>query len=296
MYMPYTTNPHLPHVRMEAVKLVRAGWSTRTAARHLGFSQGAIVKWVRRAPPDGRMVIPTMSSRPHRHPRQLSLNMVQTILSYRERTRRCAEVIHHLLGKDGYAVSLSSVKRVLRRHGYVNHTKWKKWHRYPPRPVPEKPGILVEIDTLHDGPHEDRLYVYAMIDVCSRWGYASATERITVHRSFAFVEAAQAAATFQFTTLQSDHGSEFSRRFSERVACQGFAHRHSRVRTPTDNGHVERFIRTIQEECLGRSPRSLTAYRRALPDFLHYYNTERPHLGLGMKSPVDILQRFQAID
>gem|GEM_PF-5339638 len=28
MYMAYSQNPHLPHVRMEAVRLVRSGWST----------------------------------------------------------------------------------------------------------------------------------------------------------------------------------------------------------------------------------------------------------------------------
>ena len=33
MYMAYTQNPHLPRVRMEAVRLVRFGWSTRKVAQ-----------------------------------------------------------------------------------------------------------------------------------------------------------------------------------------------------------------------------------------------------------------------
>jgi transposase InsO family protein len=102
--------------------------------------------------------------------------------------RRGAEVLHYLLVRDGYAVSLSSVKRTLKRNGLVYPGKWKKWHQYPPRPVPEKPGILVEMDTIVDGPHTDRLYVYTLLDVCSRWAYAAPTDRITTHRSLWFVE------------------------------------------------------------------------------------------------------------
>ncbi|MBI4160446.1 MAG: DDE-type integrase/transposase/recombinase, partial [Candidatus Yanofskybacteria bacterium] len=41
-----------------------------------------------------------------------------------------------------------------------------------------------------------------------------------------------------------DHGSEFSKWFTKVVEYSGVSHRHTRVRTPTDNGHIERFIST----------------------------------------------------
>lgn len=291
-YMPYTTNPHLPRVRRDAALLVlRHGWSTRETARHFGFSQSAVVKWVVKARLTGSRPIPTESSRPYHHPRALSGELVSTIIRYRLLHRRCAEVLHYLLVRDGYPVGLASVKRVLARYGMVNHSKWKKWHRYPPRPVPEKPGILVQIDTIHDGPHTDRLYVYALLDVCSRWGYALPRERITTHRSLSFVEHARIDSPFRFRTVQSDHGSEFSKWFTKRLVERGMAHRHSRVRQPNDNGHVERFIRTLQDECLSRIPRSLTSWKREIPEYLYHYNTARPHMALGMKTPVDILKK-----
>ena len=68
------------------------------------------------------------------------------------------------------------------------------------------------------------------------------------------------------------------------------AHRHSSVRQPNDNAHLERFNRTIQEECLSRVPRSLASYQREIPAYLHYYNTERPHMGLEMRTPEDIIK------
>jgi hypothetical protein len=90
----------------------------------------------------------------------------------------------------------------------------------------------------------------------------------------------------------NDHGSEFSKWFTKRILERGMAHRHSRVRQPNDNAHLERFNRTLQEECLARSSRSLTAWRRALPAYLHWYNEERPHLGLDMRTPLDVVRSY----
>jgi transposase InsO family protein len=218
--------------------------------------------------------------------------MVSRILAVRNERNQCAEIVHHRLGTEGVRVSLSSVKRVLKRHGMTRFSKWKKWHQYPPRPLPEKPGILVQIDTIHDGPHDDRLYAYALIDVCSRWASAATTEKINTHRSLRFVAGTQRIAPFAFSTLQSDHGSEFSKWFTKRIGERGLTHRHSRVRTPTDNSHVERFIQTLQKECLNRASRSLRSWQREIPEFLHYYNTERPHMGLNYRTPLEVLRSY----
>lgn len=291
MYMAYSNNPHLPHVRMAAVRLVRSGWSMVKVARHLGYSQGVISKWVARAPSDIRArVIPTRSSRPHHHPHELSDDLMRTVIEYRHRYRRGAEVLQELLRRDGVNISLSSVKRTLRRNELTRFSRWKKWHTYPPRPLPKAPGMLVELDTVHDGPSGAQLYLYTLLDVCSRWAYAIPSLRINTHRSLRFVLRARDRAPFAFQTLQSDHGSEFSKWFTKRITERGMAHRHSRVRTPNDNAHLERFNRTIQEECIARIPRNLTSWQREIPEYLRWYNQKRPHLGLNMKTPADIIK------
>ena len=288
--MPYTSNLHIARVRMEAVRMVLAGQSTVAVARHFGYSQSVIVKWVRRAQflPQNAHLIPTCSSRPHHHPRELPQEIVSAILRYRRERNQCAEILHYRLKGDGYDVSLSSVKRVLKRFGCSRYSRWKKWHQYPPRPIAEKPGILVEIDTIHDGPHEDRLYVYTMLDVYSRFAHAVPTKYINTHRSLRFVRTA--ALPFPVATLQSDHGPEFSKWFTKMVAVDGMAHRHSRVRKPNDNAHLERFNRTIQEECLNRAPRNLKSWQKEIPEYLRYYNTERPHMGIEMQTPLQIIK------
>lgn len=292
MYMSYTTNPHMPRVRKEAVKLILSGWSTRDVARHLGYSQAAIVQWKKRAPAGRPRFIYTRSSRPLHHPNELSPELVGAILAYRRKYRRCAEVIHHLLREAGIETSLSSVKRTIKRNHLTRFSKWKKWHRYPPRPVPEKPGFLIEIDTILDGEPRERLCAYTLLDVFSRWAYALPREKISTHASLKFVEQGRFIAPFPFRTIQSDHGAEFSKWFTKRILERGMAHRHSRVRQPNDNAHLERFNRTLQEECLSRIPRNLKSWRREIPEYLNYYNNQRPHMALQMQAPLEVITSY----
>jgi transposase InsO family protein len=293
MSMSYSKNPHLPKVRIQAVKMVRAGHSTREVARHFGYSHSAVVKWCKKVPQDVfdyREVIRTESSRPHHHPNELSADVVKQILGYRYTTKRGADFIHFLLKRDGVDVSLSSVKRTLSRHGLTKYSKWKKWHQQTPRPLPEAPGLLVETDTIHDGVNDaNRLYIYTLIDVCSRWVYAEPSVRISAYGGAKFVIAAQTTAPFTFKTVQTDHGPEFSKWFTKKLTERDVIHRHSRIRTPNDNAHIERFNRTIQEECIARIPRKLEVWKKEIPQYLNYYNNERPHMGLDWLTPKEKL-------
>ena len=132
-----------------------------------------------------------------------------------------------------------------------------------------------------------------MLDVYSRYAWAYVTKRINTHKSLLFVKTSLKTTPFLFSTLQSDHGPEFSTYFTEHIQKTGVIHRHSRVRKPNDNAHVERFNRSIQEECLNNIPQTLKSYRREITDYLHYYNNERLHLGLNLKTPMNC---FQGID
>jgi len=286
-------NPRLPRLRMQAAKLViKDGWSTRQVARHTGFDHSTIVRWVKKSRLSTRNTIPTKSSRPRSHPRQIPHEVVKRILEVRAERSQCAEIIHYRLKQEGVAVSLSSVKRTLQRNNLSKYSQWKKWHQYPERPAPEKPGILVQIDSMREGLPSEQLYVYALIDVCSRWGFARPIVTANSWNSATFYKEAKVLAPFTFHCIQSDHGSEFAKWFTKHLTAQGVQHRHSRVRTPTDNSHVERFIQTIQKECLTRTSRDLKAWEKALPEYLHYYNTERPHMGLDMRTPMEVVQSY----
>lgn len=153
----------------------------RKVARHMGFSHGAIIRWLKIAPQDGRMSIPTQSSRPHTHPKALSHRIVDQIVEQRKKYNRCAEVIHQELLRKGVRVSLSSVKRTLKRCRLLRErSPWKRWHASPPRPTAEKAGDLVQIDTIHLMRRSgERFYTYTLIDIYSRWAFAKVVARIS---------------------------------------------------------------------------------------------------------------------
>ncbi len=287
--MTYVTNPKMPCVRMDAVKLVRSGWSQSKVARHMGYPQGTVSKWVKRAPANRRLrTIPTKSSKPKHHPKELSPPIVLAIVAEREKHDRCAEVVYQELKNQGIVVSLSSVKRTLERQGLIaKRSPWKRWHSAFLRPIAEKPGDLAQIDTIHVQPRGGiKFYVYTLVDLFSRFAYAKVVWRINTHESLKFVREAEKAAGFSFRTIQSDHGQEFSSWFTENVGVMGIAHRHSRVRQANDNAHVERFNRTIQEECLDRVPKEFFSYRKAIQRYLVYYNRERMHMGINFLTPL----------
>lgn len=290
MYMAYSNNPELPKVRMKAVWLVNQGWSIRKVARHFGFHHTAVMRWVKKDQKLGLLgwrPIPTQSSRPHHHPYALASELVAAIVAQRKKRGRCAVIVHRELINQGIRVSLSSVKRTLEREGLIKkRSQWKRWHFSLLRPEVKNPGDLVQIDTIHVGPTGPaRFYVYTIIDLASRWAYAWATRRINTHKSLMFVKLAQQAASFQFRMLQSDHGSEFSTWFTEQIGVSGMSHRHIRVRQSNDNAHIERFNRTIQEECLNKMPPLLAAYQRAIREYIPYYNAERLHFGIDFMTP-----------
>lgn len=123
-----------------------------------------------------------------------------------------------------------------------------------------------------------------MLDVHSRWAYAYAVRKINSRKTIQFVKQGIKKAPFLPKCLQTDHGPEFSTHFTERI---GIKHRHSRVRMPNDNAHLERFNRTIQEECVNKTPKNVCALNKSIAKYLDYYNNERLHLGLGLKTPAD---------
>ncbi len=285
--MAYSNNPKLPAVRREAVRLVRKGWSMRKVARHLGYHHTAVMKWVKKAPGDGRRVIPTQSSRPKTSPRAIPREVVGQIIFERKRLRRCAQVVHASLRDTN--VSLSTVKRTLKRYGLTKErSKWARYRMNTPRPFAEKPGDLVQLDTIHLWQREGSLvYVFTLIDVVSRWGYAKVYKRINTRSSILFLKEAQRYAPFAFKMLQTDHGSEFSRFFHDWVECHGMHHRHSRIRKPNDNAHIERFNRTIQDECTKRTVKK--HYAKALEAYVDFYNLKRLHLGINLKTPYQVV-------
>jgi putative transposase len=87
--------------------------------------------------------------------------------------------------------------------------------------------------------------------------------------------------------VRSDNGLIFqSRRFRE--ACRDYRLKQEFITpyTPEQNGMIERFFRSLKEECTWqRNFQSFTEAKRAIEKWIDWYNNARPHQALGYKSP-----------
>jgi hypothetical protein len=77
-----------------------------------------------------------------------------------------------------------------------------------------------------------------------------------------------------------------SKRFREACRQYRLTQEYITPYTPEQNGVIERFFRSLKEECVWlRSFRSFAEASRAIREWIRFYNEERPHQALGYQSP-----------
>ncbi|MBF1037787.1 MAG: transposase family protein [Candidatus Nanosynbacter sp.] len=125
--------------------------------------------------------------------------------------------------------------------------------------------------------------------------YARVYEDLKPGHSIDTITEAEQYFGFKFNTVQSDNGLEFARYFETRLEAKGIKIRHTRLGRPNDNAHIERFNRTIQEECTGNyylESEPLKKLDNKILNYIDFYNYKRIHLGLGYRTPAEMLHRF----
>jgi transposase InsO family protein len=321
--MAYSTNPNLPKARAIALQLlVRERLPLQVVANRCGVYRSTIYRWKikwlslnvnvqlenynrpTRNPGSTfrqaalKWLIPTSSSRPHTSPKAIEQAVVDRVLALRATLKRCAEIIwYHLVHKDRTAISLSSVRRILKRAQLVNGRKKRVRPDNPRRPHVAKPGELVETDTIHhvDPTSGRRLYYYTVIDLFTRMTHVTLAPKLSPGLAAKAVLEAQRSWGFPLCMVQTDNGPEYGRYFEQVLRAHCITTRHTRLHRPNDNAHIERFNRTIQTEAIGhywRKSVPLQHQRDTLTAYLGYYNTKRVHLGLQLRTPLEMLQRF----
>jgi hypothetical protein len=180
----------------------------------------------------------------------------------------------------------------VRHNGKIVPLKRKKVLRKPKDFKAEYAGHLVALDTIERFVHGCRRYVITFEDIHTRFAFAWGT---TSHASLAakeFFAYCQMVFPYQFVYVLTDNGSEFMKHFDQELRRLHLIHYHTYPRTPKMNAHCERFNRTIQEEFIDFHAYSLldpSSFNQKLIPWLMWYNTERPHWGLGLKSPMQFM-------
>jgi putative transposase len=106
---------------------------------------------------------------------------------------------------------------------------------------------------------------------------------------------ADAAGQRQITSLElrSDNGCHYGARiFRDEIRRLGINHTRTMVNTPKGNAVVERFFRSLKEECVWQQPfKSFEEAKPKVDAWIKQYNEDRPHQTLGYETPQRFYQR-----
>jgi transposase InsO family protein len=281
---------HDPVLRAKLMALHEQGVSLTELSRRHGIARPVLSRWwadYQRADLAG---LQPRSRRPHRSPTQHPPAVLDAIAAARDFGWGAERIA------DELGVGHGTVQRELERTGR------NRLPRVPRRPVRRyektRPGELLHLDlkylpVLGKWPE----FEYVAIDDFSREGLAViAGERSTVAAT-RFLEHVLAHLPYRVEAVMTDNDMMFTMRyahystrltrFEQALKSAGIEHRLIQPRRPESNGKVERFIKTIDDECFRIiRPQSSRARVGALKLFLEYYNHARPHQSLGGQSPV----------
>ena len=158
---------------------------------------------------------------------------------------------------------------------------------------PEQAGDLVQIDCVIKFVNGLRRYIISAIDYESEFAFSMGYTSLSSARSKDFLLKFIRVAPFEVKRVQTDNGSEFYKLFQEACAELGLTHYWNYPRHPKMNAKIERYNRTVQEEFvdwhLDELGYEMGSFNYQLMDWVLWYNTERPHFSLKLKSPMKAL-------
>ncbi len=215
------------------------------------------------------------------------------------------------LRQRGYSRSITGLFRLLRR---LKLTPVKPRNpKYIPKPYEQMmyPEQRVQIDVkfvpsacIVGDAKGKKFYQYTAIDEFSRFRYIEAFEEHSTYCSALFLEHMLRAFPFPVECVQTDNGSEFTKRFTssrsnptltvfeKRLAEYGITHKLIRTFTPRYNGKVERSHRKDNEYFYAtHRSYSFNDFKSQLKIHGRKYN-DFPMRPLGWKSPKDTLFDF----
>ena len=164
--------------------------------------------------------------------------------------------------------------------------------RYAPKP---ESGGYLELDTVESRIGNLKRYTITAIDVKLKVAYAQTFKSKTSHNALIVLKIIQSILPVPVYTIQTDNGSEFLDQFDDYCQKHKLTHLFTYPHSPKINGVVERFNRTIREDCLAvyydevDDPQKINL---RLDEYLTFYHNERVHKTLGNKTPAEVIGNY----
>jgi len=206
-------------------------------------------------------------------------------------------IYFHLCQRHRNPPSASTVFRVLKARGFVKLQPQKRPKSSYVRFVADLPNERWQADMTHVELDDGQVYeVLNMIDDHSRLCVASRAMRV-VKASDVVRVLHRAAEDWGYpASFLTDNGLIFSTQRTHQVAgateqelfSLGIEAKHARPYHPQTCGKVERFHQTMKKFLSQQDVATPKQLQRQLDRFVAYYNEERPHRGIGRKTPASV--------
>jgi transposase InsO family protein len=161
-------------------------------------------------------------------------------------------------------------------------------------PKPSEGGY-VELDTVETRIAGVKRYTVTAIDVKLKVAYAQTFKGKHSRNALTALKTFQSMLSIPIHTVQTDNGSEFLAEFDSYCQREKLTHLFTYPHSPKINGVVERFNRTIQEDCLEVYYDELDDPKKInlrLSEYLTFYHNERVHKALGNRTPADVIGNY----
>lgn len=203
----------------------------------------------------------------------------------------CGEKIRYwMLKRYGVSPAVPTIYRILGEK-YQLRSKWQKNQKRGPVPRAERPREVIQADTVDFGD----VFAFSAVDICTRESWVVLTTSLDGTAGARALEE-QMAFFGPVAMIQRDGGPEFGGAWEQMAQRYTNRVRTARPYRKNEQAYVEAFNRTLRKECLGWAKyrrKDLPALQERLRTFLTFYNTERPHLSLGMQAPKAVLSHLR---
>jgi transposase InsO family protein len=294
-------------------------------AKLSGFHQDTLYLWKVKYLKDGIAGLQDKSKAPHYHPNQYSETIKESIilirkqgLEYEKRYLGPKIIALRLQKRFGIVISPAGIGKFLNKAGLIPEQR----QRRVPKKIRVKtckifhPGELVQMDIKYavKSTGNNWFYQYSAIDYYTGIAYGLIYELTSNFESILFLQSLRRFYPFKIIGVQTDNDTVFTNYYTGYrksanpmrprlhpfdVFCKelGVTHYLISPGKPAQNGKVERFHRTCEEEFYQRTAaKDLNSLRKQFRDYLYYYNNEREHLGLGGLTPLERLKTIPEYD
>jgi len=280
----------------DAITELRPLIGVRAACRATGRAQASHYRRHRSSPmPAGpvreRKTQPRALSRAERDTVRALLNSPDFV------DKAPATVYHELLDEGTYVASVSSMYRILRRHGEVRERRRQATHpaRVKPELVATQPNRCWswDITKLHGPAKWSYFHLYVILDIYSRYavGWLIAGRESAALAEHLLAETiAKQGIDRDTLSIHADNGSSMaSKPVAFLLADLGVTKSHSRPHTSNDNPYSEAQFRTLKyrpdfPDTFG----SIEDARAFCQRFFRWYNTEHRHSGVAWHTPHNV--------